>query len=237
VPNLPKVFASAAIFAALCVSRVFAGPLDPLGPDFPDIGVDGLYLSVKSPVCFTVGGDNDCLQNLTITASGIVNDSYSGGNEHTTFSGVLSGNLVDTTTNQNLGLFSLPSLSNVDLELQSRASGADGTFSSFFNVFSFSGNLPGLGAAVINQDGAPDMTGSTTINGPNPGGSFSVTSYFDIFTELSLNNGATFIPSSQSQSEFDLAQSPEPGSALMCLLGVTSLIAMVRRHKRKPDGY
>jgi hypothetical protein len=40
-------------------------------------------------------------------------------------------------------------------------------------------------------------TGKTAIS-PTPGGSFVVSSFFDVFTELSLDNGATWSPSTSA---------------------------------------
>jgi hypothetical protein len=131
-----------------------------------------------------------------------------------------------------------------------------GTFTSFFDVFtevSIDGGpfVPGTGAVTIQGAGAPDTyftqmtelnlsvgtalirvdpitpsTGTTTITNLGAGG-FQISSFFDVFTDLSLDGGTTWTPSS-GQTVVELTEStPEPSTAW--LLGGGILAAVGRR--------
>jgi hypothetical protein len=218
------------LFSILWVSPLVAGPIDPLGPNFPDIGVANFFLQGPSQgPCFNIpGGDTVCLNNMTISATGPVTDNQNvGGNEVDTFTGNLSGVLFNQTKNQNLGGWTLPSKGSVGLELLNRSPGANGTFIDEFSQFDFTGTLPTLGNFEINQVGI-DPTGSTTIT-PQPGGLFGITSFFDVFTEISINGGSFLQSVGPNETTFNLAASPEPGSAALGLIGLASLCVFVRR--------
>jgi hypothetical protein len=72
-------------------------------------------------------------------------------------------------------------------------------------------------------------TGSTTISAFGP--DFRVSSFFDVFVELSIDNGA-FIPDVASR-HVTLESVPEPGTAGLAFLGLTVLIG-VSRYKASP---
>lgn len=59
---------------------------------------------------------------------------------------------------------------------------------------------------------------------PLPGGTFRIDSFFDIFTEISLDGGQTWIPA-DGPAHFSLV--PAPGAA--AVLGLGGLVAMRRR--------
>lgn len=219
-----NALASAVVFSILCAGCMLAGPIDPIGPEYPDVGTDNLYLSAPLPICFAVGSDTDCLDDVSLTASGAP-ETFSGANELDSFTGYLSGEVIQDNTDD-LGPFSLPG--TFELELQDRSSGQDGTFNSEIPEFDFSGDLPGIGPAELNIDGSPLVAPSSTTITDAGGGQFHITSFFDIFTEISIDGG-NFIGSNQTSSVFDVAQSPEPGSAALALLGVIALLVFVRR--------
>jgi hypothetical protein len=59
------------------------------------------------------------------------------------------------------------------------------------------------------------------------GGLYKIDSFFDVFTELSLDNGQTWIPGSSAlHIEGNL---PEPSTAILALLGLAALNAATRR--------
>jgi hypothetical protein len=74
-------------------------------------------------------------------------------------------------------------------------------------------------------------TGTTTFD-PLPGGGFHINSFFDIFTELSLDGGQTWTPSTGS-SRAMLTPLPEPSSVVLLGVGMAVvLFARLRRHTR-----
>lgn len=88
------------------------------------------------------------------------------------------------------------------------------------------GNLPPL--ALIRESPNHASTGMTTIE--NVGGLYTINSYFDVWTDLSLDSGATWIPCdtsgrmtlvnyplsipSNSQNEFSVTVFPNPSNAI-----------------------
>lgn len=229
-----KALALSAAFAMFGAITLVAGPIDPQGPDYPDIGTDNLALQATAPICFD-DGDTYCLNNLLITATGAVADSTSGANEIDTFPSQLSGDLFDMTTNTDLGDWLVPydGSGGTVLDVRGRADEINGQYADDFDSFDFAGNLPVLGSFEIEQDGAPDTNGQTTFSGPNADVLYNITSFFDVFTEISLDGGNTFItPNNDSvPTEFDVV-APEPGTFLL-LLPAAMLLAYYRsRYKR-----
>jgi hypothetical protein len=61
------------------------------------------------------------------------------------------------------------------------------------------------------------------------GGLYEIDSFFDVFTELSVNGGA-FQPQTSEATRMEL---PEPGQVMMLLSGLPMLYWMARRRNRK----
>ena len=229
-PKLPALGAALAMFAA---ASLYAGPVDPLGPDFLDIGDDGLALQAAGPICFT-HGDTYCLENVELTATGPDNFQDSG-SETDTFNSQLSGDLVDMTTTADEGAWLIPYAgSGTTLDVVGRASGQNGTFPDQFDSFDFSGSLAPTFPSFEIKQAASDSAGQTTYAGPNGDGLFQITSFFDIFTEISLDGGNNFISpnSGSTPTEFDLVASPEPGTFLLIVPALALLAFYRSRYKR-----
>lgn len=85
-------------------------------------------------------------------------------------------------------------------------------------------NLTGLpGGAMIRESPTLASTGGHTIRDTPPSG-FQITSFFDVFTELSLDGGSTWLPATGPIH----IQNPEPGS-LAVLACAAPLICRRRR--------
>jgi hypothetical protein len=111
------------------------------------------------------------------------------------------------------------------------AFGKDGNVTGTFNTQMTSMDLTGtiLGNPVeIMLDPANPTTGQTSITSVG-GGLYQITSFFDVFTELSLDGGNTFIPQNNGPSVVNLEPLPEPTS--ISLLGV-GVFALLRRRSR-----
>jgi MYXO-CTERM domain-containing protein len=72
--------------------------------------------------------------------------------------------------------------------------------------------------------------GQTTIT-PLGGGLYRIDSFFDVFTELSIDGGQNWIPS-QGPTHVDLTNTPLPATWALFLSGV-GLLAFLRRRKRQ----
>jgi hypothetical protein len=91
------------------------------------------------------------------------------------------------------------------------------------NLTGFTGE-PGL---MIRESPTLASTGVTTIENL-PNGQFRIDSFFDIFTELSLDGGQNWIP---ADGPIHLESTPEPSTLVLGALGLATLLVAVRRTK------
>ncbi len=145
-----------------------------------------------------------------------------------------TGTETETFDSQATGLVSINSSPNVPFTLSGPVSvdcfGKVGNVTGTFNTQMLSMDLTGtvLGNSVeIMLDPANPTVGQTSIVADGPG-MYTITSFFDVFTELSLNGGP-FIPQNNGPTLVQLQPLPEPTS--MVLLSVGGL-ALLRRGRR-----
>ncbi len=139
-----------------------------------------------------------------------------GNDEHETFDSVFEA----TEIGQGLGPISLTG--PVEVVTTNRLLSTTGTFDTEIVSMSLSGNSL-AGFLMIREDPARPSTGSTDITDIG-GGLFHIDSFFDVFTELSVDGGNTWI---QSDTSTRLHLIPEPGALI--LLGTGALGLLTRR--------
>ncbi len=105
----------------------------------------------------------------------------------------------------------------VTVQVSGYSPGATGTFSTEMLQLDLS-----LGGGIMVRE-SPTLPsiGQTTIT-PIGGGNFHIDSFFDVFTELSLDGGNTWIPS-QGPTHVDLV-APEPASVTLLGLGLAGVL-------------
>jgi hypothetical protein len=107
---------------------------------------------------------------------------------------------------------------------------ATGTFQT--EMLSLDLSLSG-GLAMIRESPTLPSLGTTTIT-PIGGGQFHIDSFFDVFTELSLDGGNTWIPSDGSaRVELNPTSTPEPGSLALLGAGMVGLLGVAWRRRRR----
>ncbi|MBL0928262.1 MAG: hypothetical protein IBJ11_11535 [Phycisphaerales bacterium] len=99
-----------------------------------------------------------------------------------------------------------------------------GTFNTEMLAMDLSGSSP-FGPFLVRESPTLASTGQTTITNIG-GGLFHIDSFFDVFTELSIDGGATWIPGDSSTR---VTLMPAPAST--CLLALAGVAAMRRRRR------
>jgi hypothetical protein len=100
-----------------------------------------------------------------------------------------------------------------------------------FNTQMLSLTLQSASGILLQENPTQSSTGQTTITDLGSG-KFRIDSFFDVFTELSLDGGKTFIPSVGS-TRVNLTNTPLPGALPLFATGLGALGLLGWRRKRK----
>jgi hypothetical protein len=86
---------------------------------------------------------------------------------------------------------------------------------------------PSLGKTSITDIGPPGSD-------PNPDNGYHIDSFFDVFTELSVDGGQTWIPKAGSRgTRVNLGGVPEPASIVFVALALISAAGLGRHRKQE----
>jgi hypothetical protein len=232
VKNIPvqaavRFSAIAAIAVAAQSSTVRGGIIQPTAALPPPAGVYTLPDLCIAPAC---------ISNIQVSGFHNTSDMVVGGDEHVTSDATFSAQLF-----QNAGgspgafLGSLSAPGSLDFVFFGRTLATPiGSFHSQITDFDFMGTFNGH-QFEAKQNPAMPTTGVTTVTVVNPQPLFEITSFFDVFAELSLDGGP-FIPGPPRNTELT-GVVPEPatwplvagGAAVMCAVAL-------RRRGRKTAG-
>ena len=111
-----------------------------------------------------------------------------------------------------------------------------GTFDTEMLSLNLQGSVGGLGAFMIRESPSKQSTGKVTIADIG-GGMYQIDSFFDVFTELSIDGGATWMVGTQVRGgpayagHVTLEPVPEPASMSLFVTGVISAMGFVRRRR------
>jgi hypothetical protein len=105
-----------------------------------------------------------------------------------------------------------------------------GTFDTEMLSMMLTGITP-LGPVMVRESPTKASTGKTSIT-PIGGGMYHIDSFFDVFTELSLDGGATWIPKAGPRgTRVTLGGVPEPSSIGLAGIALIGLAGLARRRK------
>ena len=207
------------ILFGLCLLFVMSAASWATGIDVPSalLPPDGEY-TASGPVSYPQGV---YLNNLVHTGfTGTVRAPV-GPDEQETFNSLLYGD-VDIPS---MSVFGAPATVSgpVSVMVSNYTSGQTGTFQTEIVSLSLSGSIGGM-SVTIRESPTLSSLGQTTITDLG-GGLYHIDSFFDVFTELSVDGGASFLPASSGSERVTLV--PEPAS--IALLGLGGLL--LRRRK------
>ncbi len=196
----------------------------------PDVGG---YLS-QFHATFADGSDIYNLNNIIHTGFTNVVRQLVGPDEHETFDSTLFADLTINSVFMGPIVLTGP----VETIVYSKAGNTTGTFETEILSMDLSGNVGG-NTILIRENPGESSKGSTTIIDIG-GGLFEIDSFFDVFTELSLDGGINWIPAQtqppvgggpQGSTRVELHNIPEPTTLAILALGLAG-IGFTRRKRR-----
>jgi hypothetical protein len=211
-----RISASMLIALAAGLTAARADLLQPTATLPPPAGLYGLPLVCITPVC---------LENASVSGFQDTLDLLSGGNELVSTTAIFAAEIFQNSGGNpgaDLGPLSIAGTMNFTYFGRSLATPL-GTFNAQITDFDFAGMFNGH-PFEIKQNPSIATTGQTTINQVPASGMYQVSSFFDVFAELSLDNGS-FVPGPERVSTLTAA-APEPGSAGLGALGLLGLVRM-----------
>jgi len=209
-----------ASFSLALAPAAFADVIEPVATLPPANGVYFVGATCISAVCL----QNIQLKNFVITSNMIV-----GGNDVTVSDVDLTANVFQNVGgNPGLPIGSLLLAGQVDITYFSRNSITErGTFNDQITSLTLSGSFAGHTAdAMLNP--AHQSVGQTTIAEVPGTRTFGISSFFDVFAELSINGGP-FVPGPERTG--DLGEAPEPSYYVPIGLGLAAIVVR-RRYAR-----
>ena len=226
--NLPP----AGVYLSLDIHNIYAGPALAFLLTLPEHAPYANFVFIERGGQGTVGGPNDEIETF-----GSALDA------HVKATTVLGGNtLYDGPAHGEGGPGSThPGTGGTQTIVFGKFGQTTGTFQTEMLQLNLEGTVPGLGGFMIRESPTKASTGQVTITDIG-GGQYQIDSFFDVFTELSIDGGATWMVGSDSiaNSQAGIATAghvtlfptgtpvPEPTSMSLLAAGVVGMMGFIR---------
>lgn len=189
----------------------------------PNLPPAGQYVSPNEFHTYLAAGIKiDNPSHIPLTGTSV--RTPQGSNELEQFDSSFTGDLL-TLSNVPLGQVTMTGPTSI-LTLN-KIGNTTGTFQTEMLSMNLTGLTP-LGPVMVRESPTLQTLGQTTITDIG-GGLFRIDSFFDVFTELSIDGGQTWMPS-EGPTHMTLESVPDPGSTLALLgLALGGISALRRR--------
>ncbi len=227
----PAIFCLATALALACAAgKETKADLITTNPDLPPTEANAAYIA-QNPAVYSQY--NVVLPfpfyhyqfiNVVVTPS----PGPSGPNELASFVSTLSG-----IANMGGALIPYTLTGPVDVTTLGNFGLVTGTFTEQMTSMDLKGQVAGHSVEITLDPTLGNSTGQTTITDISGGAGtlFNISSFFDVFTELSVDGGA-FDPASGSV-HMSLGSVPEPSTWILCIGAALAAPVYVRWHRRR----
>jgi hypothetical protein len=225
-------------FAALFILAGLLGPNIAFGVGFlpgggvdqnnPNLPPDGVYLTPDQVhAMYNGAGLQVVLSNVhhrPFVGTALVTPINGGVDTQDTFSSTVTG---DVSIN---GGPSVPISGTAPVTVVVSGNGPAGSPTGTFNTEMLQLDLNLGGGIMVRESPTLPSLGQTQIT-PIGGGNFHIDSFFDVFTELSVDGGNTWMPDANGPARVNLVSTPEPASVTLLGLGLAGLFGGVGRRR------
>ncbi|MDD5065048.1 MAG: PEP-CTERM sorting domain-containing protein [Phycisphaerae bacterium] len=205
-------FTSSAVAMPVPVDGFTSPDLPPVHPN-PNVA----YRSEEGVIYYPFVGIS--LSDITHGSFTNISRSYIGGDEIEYFDSVVTA-AVDIS---GIGNFPAVLAGPVTAQVYSKTSGQTGTFQTEIISMTMSGNVGGVNV-MVRESPTLSSSGQTSIEMSSSG--WYIGSFFDVYTELSIDGGQTWVPSEESCR---MVLVPEPATICLLVFGGLGILARKRR--------
>lgn len=213
---------TAAVFTVLALSTTVRADVFTSNPSLPVLFPSGYYTNGAAHATYSVPGVNINLTNLGLSAFSPVVLTPSGSNESEAFNPLFMGDGAVL----GLGHLAFTASGNATMITYNKIGKTTGTFNTEMLAMSLSASTA-FGPLLIRESPTLASVGQTTVTALG-GGQYQISSFFGVFTELSLDGGATWIPDSGGSERITLL-GPVPEPSTFALAGVAAGLLALKR--------
>ena len=216
---------------ALCIISIAAtaqAQLITTIPDLPPLG--GVYLGANVHAIFGGPALQFILSLPQHKPIALENRQNQGPDEIETFFSTLDANLEVTQNGITVQNGPIQANGLTTTIVHNKVGNVTGTFQTEMLALNLSGGTLPPGVMIRESPTLPSL-GQTSVQNIG-GGLFKIDSFFDVFTELSIDGGQTWMPDTAPvPGHVVLGGVPEPASMCLLAFGLFGAMGVIRRHR------